>query len=1316
MADNEIINTLGFDVSQTLVALEQLDAKFASFGSRLGVVASQIGGFNATASSTVAAMQKIATQANATTAAMAKMGSGGSVDAALGIGKVNTQVKALQDAARLGSGTYGNAFQGMTNQANSAGSAVKKTTNDIQFATLTWQTFSRIIQTQALLRGFGMVRDAVEESFQSFKKFSTQISEIAAINPESNFAAISAKVREMSDAFNQPLDRTAEATYQVISDQFVSLADQTNILTAANQLAKTGAEDFAASAQLLTGALNAYNESSSMAGLRSAQFFETIKLGRLRAGELGTALGRIQAIGHELGVSLEELDASLIAITIGGVRASEAATQMRGVMSALLKPTDDMKKAFKELGVDSGTTAVATYGFQGTLNELWKAIDGNKSAAAKLFPNIRGLAGDFRLAGSGAQKFKEGLEALNKIDQTTLQKTWEQFRSSDVEKLTNELNKLKNFFTVDFGSGLVQQLNAIVNAMGGSSGLLPVLKNLTLQMPTDAVAMLGFAAVIAPFVPLIGSLSNGFAAAGSQMMLFGTQARVTATNFSSLRGILSTFALLELGKIIGNKVGDMAGNYLTAPARALEENMAAEIKFRQEKAEAATRIEQRQDETMVQGVRQLFAMKNVEYYKDVDAYNAATARIVKTTQTAFDKVLQARQKLTQELVAASEEAAKNAAGVPATRAGLQQEKADVLLKQRTEQFADPSTKYGQYAKAFQQAANEAQRLQGIAKDDQEQKLADAAWSRADAYKSLAQSAANESKNATAIRQANNLDIELINKKDAAQRRWGQTQSQVSTEMEARGRKSEQYNLDLEDKALEIQAKLKSLVGDKGARPSDEKFKTSLTEYARLTEEFKKTHGQAGQEALQSVMGDPKAFEAMQRQIKRSLGTVTLQSVEMAPEAIQKLRDKLKASYDKMAGEFSFVAKLEKVTGLSLFETDINKILDEAAAKFGATAGSAAKSAAAEADLATAAKTYKEARGALALPQTTQAISPVAGPGGMVMLSNIKPELNDAQKEVSSLINEMDRLAKSSTKTNEEINKAADRLNKVDWSGAYGMVGKVAASNQLHAMQEALVAQKLAQDRQKALPSTSVIGVDAQLRKEIGAQIEEPVKLRKWGDELERLSRLSKVSKQDLDSLNQQEQGINFPKAFKGQSQDQTLKEMMRLEQLKSKVQSKPVADSTQQSAQSASSMASALASAAQIDYSGLINQLNSVAQAMRSVSSSANQIPNMTASAASGGMMYYADGGRGTDTINARLTSGEQVMNVASSRRWFSQLQAMNAGMNPVYRNQGGPVTNAGIVGDVSINVSGGGSKQTGRAVADALNREIRKGSIRLRN
>jgi hypothetical protein len=99
------------------------------------------------------------------------------------------------------------------------------------------------------------------------------------------------------------------------------------------------------------------------------------------------------------------------------------------------------------------------------------------------------------------------------------------------------------------------------------------------------------------------------------------------------------------------------------------------------------------------------------------------------------------------------------------------------------------------------------------------------------------------------------------------------------------------------------------------------------------------------------------------------------------------------------------------------------------------------------------------------------------------------------------------------------------------------------------------------------------------------------------------------------------------------------------------------------------------------------------------------------ASKAFGGVLYRDAGGeaRGTDTIPAMLSPGEMVMNAASSRKFAAQLIAMNAGSQPIYRQEGGSVTN---VGDVSITVQESKTPQaTARELLRSFQREIRRGS-----
>jgi hypothetical protein len=106
--------------------------------------------------------------------------------------------------------------------------------------------------------------------------------------------------------------------------------------------------------------------------------------------------------------------------------------------------------------------------------------------------------------------------------------------------------------------------------------------------------------------------------------------------------------------------------------------------------------------------------------------------------------------------------------------------------------------------------------------------------------------------------------------------------------------------------------------------------------------------------------------------------------------------------------------------------------------------------------------------------------------------------------------------------------------------------------------------------------------------------------------------------------------------------------------------------------------------------------------------------PEMTAQSGGTAWSFLAFGGRpqGTDVIPAMLSPGEVVINAASARRFSAQLTAINAGVQPVYRGEGGSATN---IGDINVTVSGGGtSRQTARAIAGELRRELRRGTATL--
>jgi len=124
-------------------------------------------------------------------------------------------------------------------------------------------------------------------------------------------------------------------------------------------------------------------------------------------------------------------------------------------------------------------------------------------------------------------------------------------------------------------------------------------------------------------------------------------------------------------------------------------------------------------------------------------------------------------------------------------------------------------------------------------------------------------------------------------------------------------------------------------------------------------------------------------------------------------------------------------------------------------------------------------------------------------------------------------------------------------------------------------------------------------------------------------------------------------------------------------------------------------------------FDAYIAALNSLATATQRAASGMNPTGVTTIPGhAFGGMVS-----RGTDSILALLSPGEYVMNAKSTRKYYSQLVAMNSAI-PGFAS-GGPVTN--VNGDFNISLqSSGNSSADVQEIGRLLRREIRRGTVSL--
>lgn len=176
-------------------------------------------------------------------------------------------------------------------------------------------------------------------------------------------------------------------------------------LEASAKAAAVGLGDTATIADLATSALNAYGAENLSATDATDVLTAAVREGKLEASELSAAMGQTLPVASAMGVRFDEVGAAFAAMSRTGTGASEAATQLRGILSTMLRPSKQAEEALEDMGMSSKglREQIKDEGLLSTLQTLVGAFDGNAAATATVFGNVRALTGVLDLMGSGAE-------------------------------------------------------------------------------------------------------------------------------------------------------------------------------------------------------------------------------------------------------------------------------------------------------------------------------------------------------------------------------------------------------------------------------------------------------------------------------------------------------------------------------------------------------------------------------------------------------------------------------------------------------------------------------------------------------------------------------------------------------------------------------------------------------------------------------------------------------------------------------------------------------------------------------------------------
>ncbi|MBU0777474.1 phage tail tape measure protein, partial [Patescibacteria group bacterium] len=276
----------------------------------------------------------------------------------------------------------------------------------------------------------------------------------------------------------------AKAMYQVLSAS-IEPAKAVEFLGEAAKAAKAGVTSVFTAVDALTTVINAYGMEAEDVTDISDIMFQTVKRGKLTFEGLSGALGTIAPVAGTAGVKFEEISAAIATLTRSGIDVNTATMQLRQILMAILKPSDQAAAKAEELGIEFSGQALKAKGLAAILAEIKDKTDGDSSAMAELVPNVRALTGVMTLAGRGADGFSKDLklmaEASGSAEEAFQKQTKEIGFWIDTAKSSFEKFKISFFdgFIEPFKDGLktsddldkkVGQTGEALNVLGGAVG------------------------------------------------------------------------------------------------------------------------------------------------------------------------------------------------------------------------------------------------------------------------------------------------------------------------------------------------------------------------------------------------------------------------------------------------------------------------------------------------------------------------------------------------------------------------------------------------------------------------------------------------------------------------------------------------------------------------------------------------------------------------------------------------------------------------------------------------------------------------------
>ena len=401
--------------------------------------------------------------------------------------------------------------------------------------------------------------------------FEAEMSKVSAISGSTgnDLKALTDKAKEMGKKTKFSATESAEA-FEYMAMAGWKTDDMLNGIEGIMNLAAASGEDLATTSDIVTDALTAFGLSAS----DSAEFSDVLAAASSNANTnvsmMGDTFKYVAPVAGALGYSVQDTAIAVGLMANSGIKASQAGTSLRAILSRLAKPTDRVQAAMDELGIsltdsngnmksmrqvmedmrngfagltkDQQANYAATIGGQEAMSGLLAIVNASEEDFNKLTTAIDGSEGSCKNMANTMQKNLSGQFTILKsqIEGINIQ-IFEKMEPALLQVVQAVNGMISAFGAAKDAGGVGKGIEAAIKALDGmvSAGAISdVFSTIAdkLQLVYDKLKSLKDSGVP------IEKIAAAAAALGPALVVAGKASTVLGGGFQSVSGIIGSLS------------------------------------------------------------------------------------------------------------------------------------------------------------------------------------------------------------------------------------------------------------------------------------------------------------------------------------------------------------------------------------------------------------------------------------------------------------------------------------------------------------------------------------------------------------------------------------------------------------------------------------------------------------------------------------------------------------------------------------------------------------------------------------------------------